>query len=120
MWYTIRNLALATVVAPPPCRSPSRDRRSRIHTWTTTEGSPVLTTDRTLLASLERIWRGSPLWREAVAAVRRTGRHVLVATPADVVMTNRDQDAGDLILVFWPKLSQSSTRMLRYARSLSW
>jgi hypothetical protein len=52
-------------------------------------GSPVLTTNRTLLQSLNRISSGSRLWREAITAVAQTGRHVLVATPADVVMTNR-------------------------------
>jgi hypothetical protein len=46
--------------------------------------APVLTSSTVLLASLERVSRGSVLWRDAVAALRRTGRRVLVGTPDDV------------------------------------
>jgi hypothetical protein len=46
--------------------------------------SPLATTNRTLLASLERISRGSLLWREAVENIRKSGRRVLVVTPSDV------------------------------------
>ena len=53
---------------------------------------PIRATNPTLLASLQRIWRGSPLWREAVTTVRQNrARHVLVATPADVTLTDRNQ-----------------------------
>jgi hypothetical protein len=43
--------------------------------------SPFLTADPALQASLDRIFRGSALWREAVDAVARTGRHVVLVTP---------------------------------------
>jgi hypothetical protein len=46
--------------------------------------APVLTSSPILLASLERVWRGSVLWRDAVVELRRTGRRVVVGTPADV------------------------------------
>jgi hypothetical protein len=47
---------------------------------------PLLTTSVTLRAGLDRIASGSPLWREAIAAVRRSGRRALVLTPAQVVV----------------------------------
>ena len=95
MWCTIRNLALATFVASTTVPQPVQGQTVPVSHLTTTADAPVLTTDPTLLASLKRIWHGSPLWREAVAAVRKTGRRVLVATPTDVVKTSRDQDAGE-------------------------
>jgi hypothetical protein len=45
--------------------------------------APLLTTNRTLLASLARISRGSALWRDAIESVRQTGRHALIVTPDD-------------------------------------
>ena len=50
----------------------------------TTETAAVLVSDRALLASLDRISRGSPTWRKAIDAVRRTGRSVFVAPLHDV------------------------------------
>ena len=58
----------------------------------TTETAAVLVSDRALLASLDRISRGSPTWREAIDAVRRTGRSVLVA-PLHHVEGGRGGDA---------------------------
>jgi hypothetical protein len=48
--------------------------------------SPLVTTDGILQASLNRISHGSALWRDAIAAIGKAGRQVLVATPADVVV----------------------------------
>lgn len=48
--------------------------------------SPFQTENRILQASLQRIERGSLLWRQALEAVQAAGRRVLVVTPADVVM----------------------------------
>lgn len=90
MCYTLRNLLLAMVaiVAASPALvlgqiSPIRNETSQTH-------SPLVTTDRTLLESLNRISRGSALWREAMAAVRETGRRVIVVTPADAVIKGRN------------------------------
>ena len=85
MWWVMQNLALAAAVAagtpPPPAQS-------QAHSLTAEHLTPVLTTNATILASLKRISAGSPLWREAMKAVRETGRHVLVVTPSDVVTSN--------------------------------
>lgn len=90
MCYPLRNLLLATVaiVAASPALifgqiSPIRNETSQTH-------SPLVTTDRTLLESLNRISRGSALWREAIVAVKKTGRRVFVVTPADAVIRGRD------------------------------
>ena len=45
--------------------------------------APIVTSSPILLASLDRLSRGSVLWREGVADLRRTGRMVLVGTPDD-------------------------------------
>jgi hypothetical protein len=49
--------------------------------------SPFLTTNRILQASLDRIFRGSALWREAVEAAGKTGRNIVLVTPADPIAT---------------------------------
>lgn len=91
MWCTIRNLAVATLVASTLPQSVQGQTLLPESHLRTAADSPLLTTDRTLQASLKRIWRGSPLWREEIAAVRKTGRRVLVATPADVTMIDHTQ-----------------------------
>jgi hypothetical protein len=48
------------------------------------QGSPVLTNNPTLQASLDRIARGSALWRQAIDALRATGRRAIVVTPDQV------------------------------------
>ena len=48
----------------------------------------VVTTSTTIQASLERIGRGSPSWREAVAALSRTGSRILIVTPDRVVVAD--------------------------------
>ena len=55
---------------------------------------PVLATDPVLVASLERISRGSPTWRSAIEAVRQTGRLVLVSTLREL-QSGRYRDAFD-------------------------
>jgi len=89
MRCTLRNLALATVmacaIAPQLVEGQSLPESGRA-----AGSSPLLTTNRTLQASLKRISQGSRLWREAVEAVRRTGRHVLVVTPGDVTMAGSE------------------------------
>jgi hypothetical protein len=96
MWLMARNLALLTLVLIPTAVhgqtlavSASRPPSSK---------SPLLTTDHVLQASLNRIARGSALWREAMAEVGKTGRHVLVVTPVDVstVDTNDSRGRGAL------------------------
>jgi len=52
------------------------------------DGAPLLTSNPTLQASLERIARGSSLWREAFEALRGTRRTVLVLTPDQVVVAD--------------------------------
>ena len=88
--YTLRNLLLATVAivaVPPPLVLaqilPIGSQTSRAY-------SPLVTTDRTLFESLNRISRGSALWREAIAAVKKTGLRVFVVTPADAVIRGRN------------------------------
>jgi hypothetical protein len=91
---SVRNLALAAVatstVIPQTAQGQTVQDPSRIPRFE----SPLATTNRTLLASLERISRGSVLWREAVEAVRKTGRRVLVVTPADVTINKSHQGRG--------------------------
>jgi hypothetical protein len=77
----MKTLALAAVVAL--VLSPSLVRGQGLPTPHRTQ-APLLTTNRTLLASLERISKGSPLWREGMAGVRKTGRSAVILTPADV------------------------------------
>jgi len=60
--------------------------------------SPFLTTNRILQSSLDRIFRGSALWREALEAVGKTGRHVVLVTPADPIVARiaaADREAFD-------------------------
>lgn len=45
---------------------------------------PIHTSNPLFQASLERIAKGSPSWREALAAVGATGRRVVVVTPDQV------------------------------------
>jgi hypothetical protein len=52
-------------------------------------GAPVVLTDnRTLQASLDRIEAGSELWRRAAETLRGIGRHVLLLTPDRVVVAD--------------------------------
>ena len=72
--------------------------------------SPFLTTDRTLQASLDRVFRGSALWREAVEAVKETGRRAVLVT-ADTSVTgtinpNRHVFAPDVLAEAMPLFDQ--------------
>jgi hypothetical protein len=50
------------------------------------ERSPLVTEDRTLRASLERLSARSSIWREALGLVHQTGRRALIVTPDRVRM----------------------------------
>lgn len=92
---SVRHLALALVAASTvsvqTAQGQTVEEPARIPRFE----SPLATTNRTLLASLERISRGSVLWRDAVEAVRKTGRRVLVVTPADVTFDKGNREAFD-------------------------
>lgn len=57
--------------------------------------SPIETAHSTFQASLERIAKGSALWREALDAVRATGRRVVVVTPDQVRVAAEQHGARD-------------------------
>ena len=92
MSRTIRNLALAVMAAATTAPLSAQGQTVSDSPPQPPINAPLRVTHPTLLASLQRIWRGSPLWREAVASVRKTGRHVLVATPADVRLTDHNRN----------------------------
>jgi hypothetical protein len=48
------------------------------------QGSPIETTNPTFQASLDRIAKGSGLWRDALDAIRTAGRRTLVVTPDQI------------------------------------
>jgi hypothetical protein len=96
MRRAVNNLAFATVIAFT-MSAEKIGAQTQAGSSQVTE-SPFVTTNRVLEASLERIFRGSALWREAAEAVRRTGRYALLVTPTDPVMSNiakRNRDAFD-------------------------
>jgi hypothetical protein len=84
MRCAIRNLALTAAVVVTG--SPELSHAQAGFEPTASASSPFQTGNRIFQASLERIERGSALWRQALDAVRAAGRRVLVVTPADVVM----------------------------------
>jgi hypothetical protein len=55
--------------------------------------APVASDHPELRAALERIDRGSPSWRAAMAAVAATGRRVVVLTPDQVIVRNARTNA---------------------------
>jgi hypothetical protein len=61
------------------------------------QGSPVHSGNATLQQSLKRIAGGSGLWRDALEALRGTGRYALVLTPDQVVVADI---AGDGLRAF--------------------
>ncbi len=90
MWLMAMNFTLLTLVLLASAARPVHGQVIPAPALRpTSNNSPLLTTDRTLQASLTRIARGSALWREAIGNVGQTGRHVLVLTPADVSMVDR-------------------------------
>ena len=84
MRRTSRNLVLVTMVALMMSAQEVR-AQAQADSPQIVE-SPLLTTNRILQASLDRIFRGSALWREAVEAVGKTGRHIVLVTPADPIV----------------------------------
>jgi hypothetical protein len=62
--------------------------------WTQIERPPVVAEHPVLLASLTRLYAGSPVWREALAQVVNTGRRVVIVTP-DKVRVRDDQNGRD-------------------------
>jgi hypothetical protein len=86
MRRAVSNLAFATVIAFTMSAEKVGAQAQPDSSQVTK--SPFVTTNRVLEASLERIFRGSALWREAAEAVRRTGRYALLVTPTDPVMSN--------------------------------
>jgi hypothetical protein len=95
MWLKGKNLALAVLVASITIAGPVQGQTLASSPGPTSHLSPLVTTNRDLQASLERISRGSALWREAMVAIGKTGRHALVVTPADVVM--RDSEGRRIV-----------------------
>jgi hypothetical protein len=55
---------------------------------------PLVTTNARILASLERITKGSTLWRSEIDALRGIGRHVVVVTPDEVVVADPHAEGG--------------------------
>jgi hypothetical protein len=98
MWRTAASLALAMVVSatgegtaraqalPEACALTAPAAHA------TPADSPFHTTNRVLRASLERIANKSTLWRAAADAVRAQGRRVLVLTPDQVMVKDREDD----------------------------
>jgi hypothetical protein len=60
----------------------------------TTAIAPLVVLDPTLQAGLERIASGSPLWRQALEAVKATGRYAIVVTPGQLARRNPDEDVA--------------------------
>jgi hypothetical protein len=93
------NLALAIVVITASLPQIAKAQTPVSPPATPAIRSPLLTTNRTFLASLNRISRGSALWREAIEAVGQAGRRVLVVTPEEVQITDasrgRERDGFD-------------------------
>jgi len=61
---------------------------------------PVIAYSPRLQAALERIAEGSALWREAVDAIRQSGRHAFVLTPDEVAVL--DPGRGNAVGAFDP------------------
>jgi hypothetical protein len=68
--------------------SEAAGRQAPVARDSATADGALVTTNRTLHGSLERIAAGSALWRDAVENVRKSGRQAIVATPDQVVVTD--------------------------------
>jgi hypothetical protein len=88
MRWMIRNLALpvVTILTIQAQIAQAQDRQGARQT---SADSPFITTNRILQASLNRIAEGSALWRTALNAVRTTGRHALVVTPDEAIVSDQ-------------------------------
>ncbi len=72
-------------------RMPDLRAQSPFHTAPSAVESPIQASDRLLQASIDRIAKGSALWRQAVAAVSKTGRRgLLVAADDDTPYLPKD------------------------------
>jgi hypothetical protein len=60
----------------------------------TTAIAPLVVLDPTLQAGLERIASGSPLWRQALEAVKATGRYAIIVTPGQLATRNPDENVA--------------------------
>ena len=98
MWLITRNLALAVAIVTIVPPSLALGQSLLASADSSSSESPFLTRHRILQASLERISRGSALWRDAAAAVQKAGRRVLLVTPADVVISSAGPgEAGETL-----------------------
>lgn len=82
MRHVFGTLAVVLLVVTST-RVPDLRAQSPASVAPSADGSPIVATDRLLQASIDRISRGSALWREAVAAVGKTGRRGLLVAADD-------------------------------------
>lgn len=98
MWRAIRNTGFAAFVVLTAPHYATAQTQAHLDLLTGSP-APLLTTDAALHGGLRRIHRGSATWREAMEAVRKTGRRLLVVTPDDPVVATvqrgRDRDTFD-------------------------
>ena len=90
MWPIMRDATIAsvmTLVAAAGAHAQTGPRSTR-------PAGPIVTTDRTLQASLDRIAGESRLWREALGAVSKTGRQAVVVTPHDPIVAIASAGSG--------------------------
>ncbi len=98
MWRMAASLALVLVAlatAPRTARAQAPlDGCAQVTSTTRAipADSPFRTTNRVLRAALERIGSRSALWRAAADAIQAQGRQVLVLTPDQVQVKNREDD----------------------------
>ena len=84
MWHKVAVLALVTVAPGLVASMAATTDGTKDSLVARSADSPLLTTDLRLKASLDRIARGSAIWRRAIADLRGAGRHALIVPPADV------------------------------------
>jgi hypothetical protein len=92
MCRTLGNLALAAAVVVTAQSSAVYAQLVSDPSHAVPASTPLLTTSPVLLASLERISNRSPLWRQAIDAIRSTGRRALLVTPADRLVRDRQAE----------------------------
>jgi hypothetical protein len=81
------GFAAATLVVAVVTAASANDQR-----WTRQERPPLVVEHPVLAESVERLYAGSPRWREALNAVADTGRRIVVVTPDRVRV--RDHNGG--------------------------
>ncbi len=85
MWHKVAVLALVTVAPGLVGSIAATTEGASSPLLARSASSPLQTTDLRLKASLDRIGRGSSIWRRAIADLKGAGRHALIVPPADVV-----------------------------------